>query len=305
MAGEIRKEVASRRAEVERSGMGEHVPIRHADAELKRDDHCDEKRYDSLLREKVGSLSREKKNGEPSDGDSFDGPQRVRKMVCQEVVIPSEGSPIGAGRESESSESEALVEILSERCNCFRKRRINRDECRVAVSSARERESAGDEKQGEHAFDKQGFDVPSGLHEAIGVKENDSEKSREKHDRRSLGEESDGDGDEHDAEILPVDPFSQAHNASPREKKECRNEKRVVVYIGRVHRKFRLKGDDRREKRADEGIEPKRSRDKESEKHGDCPEEDGEYPNSVESDKDVVSRERRLESARNRMVEAP
>lgn len=132
--------------------------------------------------------------------------------------------------------------------------------------------------------------------------EQDSQESCEKHDRCSLGEESDGDGEEHDTEILPVEPLSQTHNTSPGEEEKCRDEKRVVIYIGHVHGELRLEGDERREERTDKGIEPERSGDEESEKHGDCSEEDGEDSNGIESDENILFRERRLESARDRMI---
>lgn len=115
MCCQVGEEVASRRAEVERPGMDEHVPVRHADAELKGDNHRD-KEYDGLLlRKKVRFLLGEQEKDDADDGDSLERPQYVREVLRQEIVVPPEGAPIGAGREPESSEGEAFVEIFSER----------------------------------------------------------------------------------------------------------------------------------------------------------------------------------------------
>ncbi len=97
--------------------MDEHVPVRRPDAELKGDNHRD-KEYDELpLRKEIRLLLGEQEKDDADDGDSLERPQYIREVSRQEIVIPSEGAPIGAGRESESPEGEAFVEIFSERCD--------------------------------------------------------------------------------------------------------------------------------------------------------------------------------------------
>lgn len=302
MRREVGEEIASRRAEIERSGCHKDVPIRHTNAELKRDDHRDEEENEFFLGKEIGLISSEEEENDPDGGDCFYRPENIGEMIDDEIIVPPKRSPVRARRERESSRRETLLEVVAERGYCFNGGSFEGKKFRERVPCFEKR--IGDQKKSdeEDAGNKEFLRVFGFFEE---VKSDESQENHEEDNRGSFCENTNRGCEYHKGNILPIRSVAKAQDAAPGKEKEKGNEKRIVVDIGRIHRKFRLEGDECRKKRTRESIEFECASDEEREEDGKCPEKYRKNSNRIESNENVFFGERRLYFRGECVVETP